>query len=157
MRTVLLVLVMGAVGCISTSSERSVAAYSEDVAEARALVTAHAQAVANATTVEEVQALEVSYATSWTDLHGRMRQHMDDLGGCTMHGDGRSMMEDAGMTMGDMDDAVRDHMQAHDAHEGVGSCQGDEQTHLDWMMADLDQMGDHGDHWLDEGMSCPMM
>lgn len=157
MRSVMMVLVMGAAGCISTNTPGQVSAYVDVVSEARALVTAHAQAVGNATTVEEAEALEASYATSWADMHERMQQHMDDLGGCTMHGDGMSMMEDAGMTMGDMDDAVRDHMQAHEAHEGVAACQSDEQTHLEWMMDDLNQMGDHGDHWLDQGMSCPMM
>lgn len=157
MRTVLLLLALGVAGCDRNDAEAVVPDYASDVDAARALVDAHESAVAAAATIEAAGALEQQYMSDWESLRDQMQGDMDAIGGCQMHGDGMGMMRDADTTMGMMDDAVGDHVGTHMDHGDVTQCRDGEPDHAGQMHDMLDQMGEHGEHWMDEGMSCPGM
>lgn len=134
----MLTMMLLVMGCRSSDD----AAWQATLDEARALVSAHATAVRGAGTLQEVTALEEGYATDWADLHDQMREHM--AGGCGMHGDGMSMMDDADGTLDDLDDAVTEHLHDHDAHTDVAECHAAEEVDEGPMVDGFEHLGSGG-------------
>ncbi|MFZ5481155.1 MAG: hypothetical protein ACOZNI_30620 [Myxococcota bacterium] len=130
-------------------TEEAIADYEAAVEDARTLVADHAAAVEAASTLEDVAVLEASYATDWQAVHDRMRTGMDGMDGCEMDDEGMGMMDDADMSMGEMDTEVDDHVDAHGTHADLAECAPEEERHGTVMTEHLDEMIGHGDHWRD--------
>lgn len=154
MTRILPLLLLAACSSGSGDPESTIAAYEESLAAMDTLVADHVAAVQAATTVEEVATLEATYQTDWQALHAQMTEDMEMLDGCSMDDEDMGMMDDAMMSVDEMDAAVMDHMAGHDDHTDVATCQSDEEDHAAAMADHLAAM-DHGDDWRDSA-SCEM-
>ncbi|MFZ5475907.1 MAG: hypothetical protein ACOZNI_03955 [Myxococcota bacterium] len=129
-------------------TEEYLADFDVHVEEVRTLVADHAAAVAAATTLEDVGALEDQYLADWQALYGEMGELMDAMmDECEM--DDMASMDDADAGMMDMDAAVMDHVDAHATHADVAECAPEETTHGEEMGMHADDMAGYGDGWHD--------
>lgn len=135
-----------------SNTDAAIAAYEEDLAALDELVTEHVSAVAAAASLEDVATLEASYATEWATRYAALEETMTAIEGCEMDDEDMGLMDDAMMTMEEMDTTVADHMAGHDAHTDVAECQSADEAHGEAMGEHMTTMMGHPSHWEDSMM-----
>jgi len=109
--------------------------------------TGHSDAVAAATTVEEVATLEDAYVADWETAMVDVDHVMESLMACDMDDSAMTQMSDADTMIAEMEAAVADHMADHAAHVDVSECQDDEAEHGVTMADHLGTLAGYHDAW----------
>lgn len=145
MRLALSVLFLTA--CSSNMTDSTVDDYQAMLTDARAVLSDHTTAVQAASSVDDVGALEATYATAWAAMGARMDDQMGEIETCDMTDADMTSMDDVTAMMSDMDGLVADHVAAHDAHTELTQCVADETAHVAAMNERLDAMTTRGEAW----------
>lgn len=140
-------------GCRAPSAEGVVSQYETSVEEARSLVATHGDAVREAASLDEIEALETAYAGDWAEVRDGMAEHMDHVGACQMHSGGMPQMGGMEQAMGEMEAEIDAHLELQSLQADTGGCREVEVDHGSVMETHLDAM-EAGD-WA--GMTCPGM
>ena len=129
--------------------------FASAIDDAEAVVTAHADAVSAATTVDEVTTLEVAYADDWGAQSQMLADAAEMVSGCAMDEDDMASMDDVTLATEDLDALVSDHTAEHASHTDVSECTAAETAHGTSMSADFETLRGAHDTWADS-IECSM-